>query len=413
MINNSKLENTDPEISKLIKKESKRQIETIRLIASENYVSKAVMEATGSILLNKYSEGYPGKRYYEGQEYIDQIENIAINRAKKLFNTDYYFNVQPYSGSPANFAAINALCSPGDVIMGLELSSGGHMTHGYKLSLTGKIFNSIQYQVDSKTNLLDFEEIYSMAKKSKPKLIIAGFSAYPREFDFKEFKKIADDVGAYLMADIAHISGLVAGGVHNSPFGVADIITSTTHKSLRGPRGAFIACKDEFSKKVDKTIIPGLQGGPHNNTTAAMAVAFLEASQPEFKIYAQQIVKNAKALSDELIDLGYDLITGGTSNHLILINMIKSKNITGKEASSALIKANIECNANTIPFDKNGPLNPSGIRIGTPAITTIGMKEHDMRAIALFIDKAIKNYNNDKKLLEIKNDVINFMRKFN
>lgn len=413
MINNSKLQDSDLEIFELIQKENKRQLETIRLIPSENYVSKSITEAVGSILLNKYSEGYPGKRYYEGQEFIDQIENIAINRAQKLFNTDYHFNVQPYSGSPANFAAINSLCSPGDTIMGLELSHGGHLTHGYKLSLTGKIFNSVQYQVDKETNLLNFDEILKLAKEVKPKLIIAGFTAYPREFDFTEFKKIADEVGAYLMADIAHIAGLIAGGVHNSPFGIADIITSTSHKSLRGPRGAFIACKQEFASKVDKTIIPGLQGGPHNNTTAGMAIAFLEASKPEFKEYAEQIVKNAKRLSEELINLGYKLITDGTSNHLMVIDMVKSKNIMGKDASVALIKANIECNANTVPFDVNGPLKPSGIRLGTPAITTIGMKEDDMKTVALFIDEAIKNYNNDSKLSEIKENVIEFMRKFN
>lgn len=412
MINNSKLQNVDSEIFELIQKENKRQLETIRLIPSENYISNAVVEATGSILLNKYSEGYPGKRYYEGQEFIDQIENIAIGRAQKLFNTDYHFNIQPYSGSPANFAAINALCSPGDTIMGLELSHGGHLTHGYKLSLTGKIFNAVQYQVDQTTHLLNFEEILKIAKESKPKLIIAGFTAYPREFDFREFRKIADEVGAYLMADIAHISGLIAGGVHNSPFGIADIITSTSHKSLRGPRGAFIACKQEFASKVDKTIIPGLQGGPHNNTTAAMAVAFLEASKPEFKEYAEQILKNSKRLSEELINLDYKLVTGGTSNHLMVIDIVKSRNIMGKDASIALIKANIECNANTVPFDVNGPLKPSGIRLGTPAITTIGMKEEDMKSVALFIDEAINNYNNDAKLLEIKCSVIEFMKKF-
>lgn len=413
MIDKTPLLNSDPEISNLIEQEGKRQIETIRLIPSENYISAAVQEASGSILSNKYSEGYPGRRYYEGQEYVDQIENIAIERAKKLFNTDYHFNVQPYSGSPANLAAINAMCVPGDTIMGLELSHGGHLTHGYKLSLTGKIFNSVQYQVNKDSCLLDFNEILEKAKEAKPKLIIAGFTAYPREFDFKEFRKIADEVGAYLMADIAHISGLVAAGVHNSPFGIADIITSTSHKSLRGPRGAFIACREEFASKVDKTIIPGLQGGPHNNTTAAMAIAFLEASKPEFKIYAEQIVKNAKRLAEELMSLGYKLVTDGTSNHLMVIDMMKSKNIMGKDASLALIKANIECNANTVPFDTNGPLKPSGIRLGTPAVTTIGMKEDDMKTIAIFMDRAINNYKNDEELSKIRLEVIEFMKKFN
>lgn len=413
MINKTPLLNSDSEIFDLIQKEEKRELETIRLIPSENYISAAVQEASGSILSNKYSEGYPGRRYYEGQEFVDQIENIAIERAKKLFNTDYHFNVQPYSGSPANLAAITAMCEPGDTIMGLELSHGGHLTHGYKLSLTGKIFNSVQYQVNKETHLLDFNEILEKAKEVKPKLIIAGFTAYPREFDFKEFRKIADEVGAYLMADIAHISGLVAAGVHNSPFGVADVITSTSHKSLRGPRGAFIACKPEFAKQIDKTIIPGLQGGPHNNTTAAMAIAFLEAQQPEFKTYAEQIVKNAKRLSEELMSLGYKLVTNGTSNHLMVIDMMASKNIMGKDASLALIKANIECNANTVPFDQNGPLKPSGIRLGTPAVTTIGMMEDDMKTIAILMDKAINNYQNDEELLKIKSEVINFMKKFN
>jgi len=297
--------------------------------------------------------------------------------------------------------------------MGLELSHGGHLTHGYKLSITGKVFKSVQYQVNKETNLLDFEEIRKIAIENKPKLIIAGFTAYPRQFDFNEFRKIADEVGAYLMADISHISALVASGIHSSPFGIADMITSTSHKSLGGPRGAFIACKPEFAAKVDKAIIPGLQGGPHNATTASMAVVFKEANTPEFKEYAKQIIKNSKALSEELIKLGYKLITNGSDNHLILIDMIKSKNISGKIASSTLIKANIECNANTIPFDEKGPMDPSGIRLGTPAITTIGMKENDMRDVALFIDDALENYDNEYELEIIKENVIDFMKKFN
>lgn len=413
MFKTTPLEIEDQEIFDLINKENDRQLSTIRLIPSENYASKAVIEAAGTSLMNKYSEGYSGKRYYEGQEFIDKIEDLAISRAQKLFNTDYHFNVQPYSGSPANLAALFALCSPGDTIMGLELSHGGHLTHGYKLSITGKIFKSVQYQVNKETNLLDYEEIRKIANEHKPKVIIAGFTAYPRQFDFNEFKKIADEVGAYLMADISHISALVASGVHSSPFGIADIITSTSHKSLGGPRGAFIACKPEFASKVDKAIIPGLQGGPHNATTASMAVAFKEANTPEFKEYAKQIIKNSKALSEELIKLGYKLITNGSDNHLILIDMIKSKNIPGKIASSALIKANIECNANTIPFDKRSPMDPSGIRLGTPAITTIGMKENDMRDIALFIDDALENYDDEYELDTIKENVIDFMKKFN
>lgn len=403
----------DDEIFDLIKKEEERQFTTIRLIPSENYISKNISKATGSILTNKYSEGYSGKRYYEGQEFIDKIENLAIKRAQELFKTDYHFNIQPYSGSPANLAAILAICNPGDTIMGLELSHGGHLTHGYKLSITGKIFNSIQYQVNKETNLLDYEEIKKIALEKKPKLIIAGFTAYPRQFDFKKFREIANECGAFLMADISHISALVAAGIHSSPFGIADIITSTSHKSLGGPRGAFIACKPEFSSKVDKSIIPGLQGGPHNNTTAAMAIVFKEATTDEFKNYANQIIKNSKKLSQELIKLGYKLITNGSDNHLILIDTISSKNMPGKIASSTLIKVNIECNANTIPFDTRTPLDPSGIRLGTPAITRIGMKEEDMKDIALFIDEALENYSNEHELKTIKENVIDFMKKFN
>ena len=412
MFKTEPLKNADKEIFALINKETERQLETIRLIPSENYASTAVIEATGTSLINKYSEGYSGKRYYEGQEFIDQIENLTISRAKELFNTNYHFNIQPYSGSPANLAALLAMCSPGDTIMGLELSHGGHLTHGYKLSITGKIFKSVQYQVNKETGLLNYEDIKKIAVENKPKIIIAGFTAYPRQFDFNEFKKIADEVGAYLMADISHISALVASNIHSSPFGIADIITSTSHKSLRGPRGAFIACKPEFASKVDKAIIPGFQGGPHNNITAAMAVAFKEALQPEFKEYSKQIIKNSKVLSDELIKLGYKLITNGSDNHLILIDMVKSKNISGKTASSALIKANIECNANTIPFDKRTPFDPSGIRLGTPAITTIGMKESDMRDVALFINETLENYDDNYELEKIKENVIDFMKKF-
>lgn len=296
--------------------------------------------------------------------------------------------------------------------MGLELSHGGHLTHGYKLSATGKFFKSVQYQVDKETSLLNYDEIRKIAVENKPKVIIAGFTAYPRQFDFNEFRKIADEVGAYLMADISHISALVAGGVHSSPFGIADVITSTSHKSLGGPRGAFIACKPELAPKIDKSIIPGLQGGPHNSTTAAMAVAFKEADTVEFKEYSKQIIKNSIALSNELINLGYKLVTNGSDNHLILIDMISSRNIPGKIASSTLIKANIECNANTVPFDERSPFDPSGIRLGTPAVTTIGMKESDMKDIALFIDEALENYEDEEELSRIKENVIDFMLKF-
>ncbi|NCC70086.1 serine hydroxymethyltransferase [bacterium] len=407
------LEKRDKEIFELIKKEEKRQFESIRLIPSENYVSKAVLEATGSCLTNKYSEGFSGKRYYEGQEIIDQIENLACKRAQELFKTDYIPNVQPYSGSPANLIALLSLCDIGDTIMGMHLSHGGHLTHGWKASYTGKFFNSVQYTVSKETNLIDFEEIRKIAKESKPKVIICGYTAYPREVDFKKFKEIADEIGAFLIADTSHITGLIASSVHQSPFGFADIVTSTSHKTLRGPRGAFIMSKtEEISKKVEKTVIPGLQGGPHNHTTAAMAVAFAEANTENFKNYSKQIIKNAKKLALELTNKGFNLITGGTDNHLILIDTIKSKNIIGKDASLALAKSGIICNANTVPFDTRSPMSPSGIRIGTPAITTLGLKEDDMIIVADFMNKILENYNNNDFLLKTREEVRNFILNF-
>jgi len=401
----------DQQIFDLIEQEKSRQDSVLRLIPSENYVSKQVMEASGSCLTNKYSEGYPGKRYYEGQEIIDEIETIAIERAKKLFGADHV-NVQSHSGSTANLAAYNAVLEPGDKILGMHLFHGGHLTHGWKVSITGKIYNAVHYTVDENTGELNYDHIMDLAQKEKPKLIVCGATAYPREFDFKAFRKIADSVGAYLLADIAHIAGLIVGGVHESPFGIADIITSTSHKTLRGPRGGLIFCKKELAEQIDKSVFPGCIGGPLENIIAAKAVSFAEADTPEFKEYAKQVVNNAKALAEELMNRGYKLITNGTDNHLILIDCIKSKNITGKIAAKALNKAGMVTNMNTIPFDLRKPFDPSGIRIGTPAITTRGMKQEQMPQIANFFDKIFENIENESELLKIRQDISEFVKDF-
>lgn len=404
------LSQIDPEIWQLIKEELTRQRESIRLIPSENYVSKAVLEATGSILTNKYSEGYPKKRYYEGQQYIDQIEELACYRACKLFGADHA-NVQPYSGSPANLAVYYALLEPGEKIMGMSLPHGGHLTHGWKVSATSKFWQAVQYPVDKKTNLLDYDLILDMAKKEKPKIIVAGATAYPRQIDFSKFKEIADQVGAYFLADIAHIAGLIVGGVHQDPIPYADVVTTTTHKTLRGPRGAMILSKEKYAKDIDRAVFPALQGGPHNHTTAAIAVALKEASQPEFKRYAQQVVKNAKVLAKELLNYGFNLITGGTDNHLILVDMTNKK-VTGKQTAVALAKAGIYCNCNTIPYDPRSPFDPSGIRIGTPAVTSRGMKEKEMKQIAFWMNKVVENINKEKTLSQIRKEVKDFCLKF-
>lgn len=405
-----KLQKQDPKIFNLIQKELNRQRENIRLIPSENYVSRAVLEATGSILTNKYSEGYPKKRYYEGQEFIDQIEEEACRRACELFGSDHA-NVQPYSGSPANLEVYFALLSPGEKIMGMSLPHGGHLTHGWKVSATSKFFTSVQYTVNPKTKLLDYDAIAKLAQKERPKIIIAGATAYPRRIEFAKFREIADRVGAYFLADIAHIAGLVATGFHESPIPYADVVTTTTHKTLRGPRGAIILCKKKYAEQIDRAVFPGLQGGPHNNTTAAIAVALYEASRPEFKKYVDQIIKNAKVLAEELLRYGFDLVTGGTDNHLILIDMT-NKGISGKQMSKALARANIECNCNTVPFDKRPPFDPSGIRIGTPAVTSRGMKEEEMKKIAFWINKVVKNINNEKEMEKIKSEVREFCLQF-
>jgi len=377
----------DPEIERLIEAEGRRESEKIRLIASENYVSQAVMEATGSILTNKYSEGYAGKRYYEGQQLIDQVEQLAVDRAKALFGADHA-NVQPYSGSPANLAVYMAFLSPGDKVLGMGLPAGGHLTHGAKVSATGKWFDAVHYGVRRDTGRIDLDEVAEIARRERPKMIICGGTAIPRTVDFAGFKAIADEVGAVLMADIAHIAGLVAGGAHPTPVGLADVVTTTTHKTLRGPRGAMILTNEEHAKAIDKAVFPGLQGGPHNHTTAAIAVALKEAAKDSFKVYAAQIVKNAKALAAGLTARGFDLVSGGTDNHLILVDLT-SKDIAGKPAAKALDVAGIELNFNSVPFDQRKPFDPSGLRIGTSSVTTRGMTEGDMDLIAGWIDRAV------------------------
>jgi len=406
----SRLSKVDPEIYRLIEEEKRRQFFSIRLIPSENYASAAVMEATGSVLTNKYSEGYPAKRYYEGQQYIDQIETLAIDRAKKLFGAEHA-NVQPYSGSPANMAVYYALLEPGDKVMGLSLPHGGHLTHGWKVNFSARFYKSVQYTVDPQTHLIDYDQVRALAQKERPKLIFSGATAYPREFDFKAFGQIAREVGAYFVADIAHIAGLIVAGVHQSPIPWADVVTTTTHKTLRGPRGGMILCKQEFAKLIDSAVFPALQGGPHNHTTAAIAVALKEAATPEFKEYGRQIVRNAKTLADELLAYGFKLITGGTDNHLILIDMTP-KGCSGKVAAQTLERAGIVCNYNTIPFDPRKPFDPSGIRLGTPSVTSRGMKEKEMKQIASWIHRVIENREKDWVIRQIREEVREFCRQF-
>ncbi len=398
------LEQYDPQIYELIRQENARQNAVIRLIPSENYVSQAVMLASGSCLTNKYAEGYPGKRYYEGQQVTDLIEKMAQERAKKLFKADYA-NVQPYSGSVANWAAYLALAKPGDTIMGLSLPHGGHLTHGWKASITSKIFKSVQYKVSPETGRFDYNQIEEFAKKHKPKIIISGATAYPREIDFEIFGQIAQNVGAYHVSDIAHIAGLVVAGIHKSPVPYSDIVSTTTHKTLRGPRGGMLLCKKEHAEKVDKAVFPGLQGGPHMHTLTAVAVALAEADTPEFVTYAKQIVKNAKALAEKLLEYGFNLVSGGTDNHLILIDL-RNKKILGKKLAKALDKAKIVTNYNTTPLDPDHPANPTGLRLGTPAITTRGMKEEQAQQIAGLINKVTENIDNESVIEEVRKEVL-------
>jgi glycine hydroxymethyltransferase len=377
----------DPQLSELLDEEARRQHDTLGLIPSENYVSRAVLEATGTVLTNKYSEGYPGKRYYEGQQVIDPIEELAVERATRLFEVDHA-NVQPYSGSPANLAVYAAFLDPGDTVMGMHLSMGGHLTHGWGVSVTGKWFRSVQYGVRRDTGRVDLDEVRDLARAERPKLMFCGGTAIPRTIDFPAFAEIADEVGAVLVADIAHIAGLVAGGAHPSPVGHADVITTTTHKTLRGPRGAMILCDEEHASAIDKAVFPGLQGGPHNHTTAAIAVCLHEAAQPAFAKYAEQIVTNAQALAEALNERGFDLVSGGTDNHLILIDLT-NKDVLGKKAAKALDRAGLTANYNAVPFDPRKPFNPSGLRMGTPAVTSRGMGPVEMRQIAAWMDRVL------------------------
>ena len=405
------LKEHDKDIYDAIVAEKDRQMNGIELIPSENLVSQSVLEAMGSVPNNKYSEGYPGKRYYGGNEFIDVIENLAIDRLKKLFGAEHA-NVQVNSGSPANMAAYFALMELGDTFMGLKLSEGGHLTHGHPVNFSGKHYKCVQYGLDKETELLDYDAIEKQAKEVKPKLILSGYTAYPRKIDFKRFREICDSVGAICMADIAHIAGLCAAGVHENPVPYFDVVTTTTHKTLRGPRSAVIMCKSEFAEKIDKAVFPGLQGGPHEHIIAAKAAAFKEALEPSFKDYAQQIVKNAKAMAEALMDLGLKLVTDGTDNHLMLVNVFKSKGITGKQAEHTLELAGIYCNKNTVPFDERSPWDPSGIRIGTPVLTTRGMKESEMKEVASIMVRALDSHDNESKLKGLKKEVEEFCKPF-
>lgn len=413
------LAQVDAEIAKLIEEENRREHESMRLIASENYASRAVMEATGSCLTNKYSEGYAHKRYYEGQAVIDQVEELAINRLRKLFaktaaaggEDDIHVNVQPYSGSPANLAVYLAFLQPGDVVMGLGLPAGGHLTHGHTVSITGKYFKSVPYGVRREDHRIDMDEVRKLAKEHRPKLIWAGTTAYPRTLDFKGFREIADEVGAILAADIAHIAGLVATGVHPSPIGIADVVTSTTHKTFRGPRGGMIFCKKAHASAIDRAVFPGLQGGPHNHTTAGIAVAALEASQPAFVDYAKAVVENAKHLAQALVERGFGVTTGGTDNHLMLVDLT-SKNIAGKPAAQALDRAGIVANYNAVPFDPRKPFDPSGLRIGTPAVTSRGMGKPEMAKLAEWIDRVVANHTDEALVAKVAGEVKELCAKF-
>lgn len=381
------VKNVDPEIYEAIQKETNRQKNNIELIASENFISKAVMETMGTTLTNKYAEGYPGKRYYGGCEFVDIAEQLAIDRAKELFGADHA-NVQPHSGSQANMAVYFAMLRPGDTILGMSLAHGGHLTHGSPVSMSGKYFTAVSYGVNPETQMIDYSQVREIALEAKPKMIVAGASAYPRIIDFKKFREIADEVEAYLMVDMAHIAGLVAAGLHPNPVEYAHFVTTTTHKTLRGPRGGMILCKEEFATAIDKAIFPGTQGGPLMHIIAAKAVCFKEALGNEFKEYQKQIVKNAKVLADALISYGFDIVSGGTDNHLMLVDLRK-KGVTGKEAEKLLDEVGITCNKNAIPFDPEGPNTTSGIRLGTPAVTTRGMKENEMKVIAECINMTL------------------------
>lgn len=401
----------DPEIYKIIEKEKRRQKDGLELIASENYVSSAVLEAMGSVLTNKYSEGYPGKRYYGGNEVIDEAEILAQERARALFGAEHV-NVQPLSGSPANLAVYMALLQPGDKVLGFSLDQGGHLSHGHPLNFSGKLYTIIPYFAKRETEVIDMDEVEEIALREKPKMILAGFSAYSRDFDWKRFQAIADKIGAFTFADIAHIAGLIAGKQLENPVPFFDVVSTTTHKTLRGPRGAIIMCKEKFAKVIDKAVFPGVQGGPHDHINAAKAVAFGEALKPEFEKYSAQIIKNARALAAALQKSGWRVISGGTDNHIVLLDVFGSKQVTGKEAEKALEKVNISVNKNMIPYDTRKPLDPSGIRLGTPAMTTRGLTEKDMDTVAGFFDETLMSKDNESKLVDLKKQVTDFALQF-
>ena len=420
------IKGSDPEVYQLILNETNRIENGVELIPSENFVSRAVLQAMGSVFTNKYSEGYPKRRYYGGQEFVDKVENLAIERAKKLFGAEHV-NVQPYSGSPANQAVFFALLNLGDKYMGLDMNCGGHLTHGSPVNFSGIQYRPIPYFVDRETELIDMDEVRKLALKNRPKMIISSLTAYPRKLDFKEFQEICQEVDAYHLADISHIAGLIVGSVHESPFPFTDVITTTSHKTLRGPRGAVVMCKKEdrlhaeyhgdteknLAQLIDSAVFPGLQGGPHDHITAAKAVAFGEALRPEFKEYARQIVKNAKALAEELMAQGVKLVTDGTDNHLMLIDLRpKGLKGRGKQLQSAMDKANITLNKNAVPFQEASPFNPSGLRLGTPAVTTRGMKEGEMKVIAQCISRVIYNYKDDTVLEKVRLEIVELVKDF-
>ncbi len=404
------LKAVDPEVYQAVVNEYRRQFYHLELIASENFTSLAVMEAQGSVLTNKYAEGLPKKRYYGGCEFVDVVEELAIERAKKLFGAEHA-NVQPHSGSQANMAVYMAVLKPGDTIMGMDLAHGGHLTHGAKVNFSGKLYHVVYYGLNPERELIDYDQVYKLAKEHKPKLIVAGASAYPRVIDWARFKEIANEVGAYLMVDMAHYAGLIAGGVYPNPVPYAEFVTSTTHKTLRGPRSGFILCKGEFAKDIDKSVFPGIQGGPLMHVIAAKAVAFKEAMSEEFKAYARQVVLNAQAMAEEFIRLGFKVVSGGTDSHIVLLDL-RNKGITGKQAEDALGRANITVNKNAVPFDPLPPTKTSGIRIGTPAMTTRGMKEEEMRLIAKLIGEVLNNIEDEKTIEKVRLQVTELCEQF-
>lgn len=406
----SYLKEIDPEIFEAVYKETERQDQKIELIASENFVSTAVLEAAGGVMTNKYAEGYPHKRYYGGCEFVDMAEDLARDRAKQLFGCDHA-NVQPHSGSQANMAVYFSVLEPGDKVMGLDLSHGGHLTHGHPINFSGKLYEFVGYQVDPETEVVNYDALAKQVLEVKPKMIVTGASAYPRVLDFEKFREIADSVDAYLMVDIAHIAGLVAVGIHPSPIPYADFVTTTTHKTLRGPRGGMVMCKEKYAEDLDRTVMPGIQGGPLMHIIAAKAVAFLEALEPEFKTYQQQIVNNAMAMADEFMKLGQKIVSNGTDTHLMLLSFLDKK-YSGKKVEKALDASNITVNKNTVPFDTRKPFVTSGIRIGTPAVTTRGMKEEDMRQIARLIDRVINNLKNEDVYEEVRGEVKELCSRF-